>query len=92
MAAEGAVVTETVRHLHNPPMRSGSGGNGNETDLHGRLATLEAELKHLATKEDIRRIEALIARREASLQRWLIGVIGGAAVALTLALLRIFID
>ena len=84
-------MTETVRHLHNPPTRSGSGGNGNETNLHGRLSALEAELKHLATKEDIQRIEALIAQREASLQRWLIGVIGGAAVVLALALLRMFI-
>lgn len=66
------------------------GGNGNGTNLHGRLSALEAELKHLATKEDIRRVEALIAQREASLQRWLIGVIGGAAVTLAVALVRTF--
>ena len=85
-------MTEKVYHLPNPPSQSSSGGNGNGTNFHGRLSALEAELKHLVTKEDIRRIEALIAQREASLQRWLIGVIGGAAAALVLALVRTFVS
>lgn len=83
-------MTEKVHHLSNPPAQSGSSGNG--TNFRDRLSALEAELKHLATKEDIRRIEALIAQREASLQRWLIGVIGGAAIALVLALVRTFVS
>ncbi len=85
-------MTENIHHLPSPPAQSASGGNGGGSNLHGRLSALEAELKHLATKEDIRRIEALIAQREASLQRWLIGVITTAAVALGLTLVRVFIS
>ncbi len=51
---------------------------------------MEARLDYLATKEDIQRIEALIAQREASLQRWLIGVVISAAVGLAIALIKLF--
>ena len=51
---------------------------------------MEAHLQHLATKEDIRRIEGLIAQREASMLRWLIGILVVASVSLAVALIRTF--
>lgn len=80
-------MTDNVRPLPNPPVPSPSGGNGNGTGLHGihgRLSALEAEMKRLATKEDVQRIETLIARREASMLRWLVGP-ALTAIAATLA-------
>lgn len=46
---------------------SGQGGNGNVYSLHGRVSAIEADIKHLATKNDI-----------TSLKVWmLVGVLGG---------------
>ena len=94
-------MNDNVRNMHSgpPPPRTNpaSGGNGNGHNLHGRVSAIEAHLWHLATKDDIQRIEALIAKREASMQRWLIGILvavcGSLAVALTsivVALIRAF--
>lgn len=67
-------------------------GNGNGHDLHGRVSALEARLDYLATKEDIRRIEALIAQREAAMLRWLIGILSVAGISLAIALIRTFTE
>jgi len=55
------------------------------------VSAIEARMGHLATKEDVQRVEALIAQREASLQRWMIGLVSGAALAAILALIRTFV-
>ena len=68
----------------------GSGGNGNGQNLHGRLSAMEAHLPYLATKEDIRRVEGLISQREASMLRWLIGIIAVAGISLVVAIIRTF--
>ncbi len=73
-----------------PPQHASHGGGGNGHGLHGRVSAIEARLDYLATKEDIRRVEALITQREASMQRWLIGVVSGAALAVIVALIRTF--
>ena len=74
-----------------PPSAAPNGGGGNGRDLHGRVSALEAHLQHLATKEDIRRIETLIAQREAAMLRWLIGLVLTAGAALAIALVRVFV-
>lgn len=81
-------MTDDARFLPNPPTRSPSGGNGNGTGVHGRLSALEAGLKRLATKEDVRRIETLIARRKASMPRWPIGLASAAIAAFVATLAR----
>ncbi len=48
---------------------------------------MEARLRHFATKEDIRRIEGLISRREASMLPWVIGILGVAFLSMVVALL-----
>jgi len=48
----------------------------------------EAHLQHLATKEDIQRVEKLIAQRESILLRWLMGIISVAAISLVVTILR----
>ena len=42
-------------YMQGPPGRRASGGNGsgNGNDIHGRVSALEAQLQHLATKNDI---------------------------------------
>lgn len=70
-----------------PPAVAGS-GNGNRKGLGSRVAVLEAHLNYLATKEDIQRLETLMAQREAVLLRWLIGIIAVAAISLVVALIR----
>ena len=71
------------------PVTGNGGGNGH--DLHGRVSALEAHLQHLATKEDIQRVEGLIAQREASMLRWLIGILAVASISLAVVLIRMFI-
>lgn len=74
-----------------PPSAATDGGGGNGRDVHGRVSALEAHLQHLATKEDIQRIETLIAKREAAMLRWLIGLVLTAGAALAIALVRVFV-
>ena len=46
----------------------------------------------MATKADIEAVKTLIADRDAKQQRWLLGILAGAAIAVTIALLRTFMD
>ncbi|MCY4218029.1 MAG: hypothetical protein OXE41_04205 [Gammaproteobacteria bacterium] len=69
---------------------SGDGGNGNGKDISARVAVIESELKHLATKQDISDVKTLILERESSMQRWLIGILLTALVALIIAVVRTF--
>ena len=71
----------------NPPPRPNvtSGGNGNGGRLRAveeRLARIETELRHLATREDI---EAKFA----SQLRWLVGTLITLAIGLTVIVLRL---
>ena len=79
-----------VHQLQRPPAESSSGGGGNGHDVHARVSAIEARLDYLATKSDIERVEKLISQREASMQRWLIGIVSGAAVTIALAFIRTF--
>lgn len=83
--------TDNVVQLETAKSVSGR-GNGNGRDLHGRLSAVEAHLQHLATKEGIQRIETLIERKEATMLRWLIGVISLGVISIAVALIRTFIS
>ncbi len=75
-----------------PTQYGGSNGGGNGKQIHGRLVALETELKHLATKEDIKRVEKLISDRESIMLKWLIGIIATAVISLVVVLIRTFIS
>ena len=64
------------------------GGGGG--DIGGRVSALEARLDYLATKEDVSEIKTLIATREATMLRWLIGLVGVSAISLLTILVRAF--
>ena len=64
-------------------------------DLGARVTRLESQLEHVATKEDIARLEGSIkadaAERETRMVKWFIGsvvVVGGLASGLTALLMR----
>ncbi|MCY4303435.1 MAG: hypothetical protein OXC62_01405 [Aestuariivita sp.] len=86
-------MTSNVSKLSTPeqyPIQTPTGGNGNGKDTHARISVIEAELKHLATKEDIQEIKTLIASTESRTQRWLIGILLTALVTVSVALFRTF--
>lgn len=58
--------------------------------LDQRVAAIEATMQHLATKADIESIKVLIAQRESTMLRWLMGMVAGSGLAVTIALLRTF--
>ena len=72
-------------------------------DLEARVVRLESQMEHVATKEDIARLEGLIigsegsikadaAERETRMVKWFIGsvvVVGGFASGLTALLMRL---
>ena len=64
-------------------------------DLAARVTRLESQLEHVATKEDIARLEGSLkadaAERETRTVKWFIGsvvVVGGLASGLTALLMR----
>ena len=73
------------------------------SDLEARVVRLESQMEHVATKEDIARLEGLIngsegsikadaAERETRMVKWFVGsvvVVGGLASALTALLMRV---
>lgn len=73
------------------------GTNGNDSDrrlraIEERLIKIETrfdtELGHLATKEDISDLRALIERKDATHLRWLLGILATTAIALVITLVR----
>ncbi|MXW49589.1 MAG: hypothetical protein F4220_10305 [Gammaproteobacteria bacterium] len=70
---------------------------GLETRVAGvdaRLARVEAKMEFVATREDIanvgRELATLIANKETSMQRWLLGITSAALASVVIALLRTF--
>ncbi len=84
MSSEDA---KAVPSRHSDP---GSDGDGLST----RLARVEAKLEFVATREDIanmgRELATLIANKETSMQRWLLGLTSAALASVVIALLRTF--
>lgn len=75
-----------------PEGRPSSGGGGNGGAGHGeRLARIEAKMEHVATREDLAKIEVLIERKESTMLRWLLGILAVAGVSLVVALIRVFL-
>lgn len=76
-----------------PAGRPSSGGGGNGGSDHGeRLARIEAKMEHVATREDLKKVEVLIERKESTMLRWLLGIIAVAGVSLVVALIRVFLN
>ena len=59
--------------------------------LEQRVGAIEATLVHMATKADIESVKTLIAERETTMLRWLMGMVTASALAVTIALVRTFI-
>ena len=69
------------------PGRSGSGGGG----CGERLARIEAKLEHVATREDLAEVKALIERKGESLLRCLHGILSLAVIGVVAAMFRSFL-
>lgn len=70
---------------------SSPGGGSNGGSGHGeRLARIEAKMEHIATREDLAKVEVLIERKESTMLRWLLGILAVAGVSLIVALIRVF--
>ena len=69
--------------------RGGSSDDRRLKQIERRLATLAARTQHLATKEDVQRLESLINRWMLRLAMWAGGIFVSLAVALVLTLLRL---
>ena len=82
--------SEDPRVASNRQSNQGLGGDG----LSERLARVEAKMEFVATREDIARmgqdLATLIASKEASMQRWLLGITSAALASVVIALLRTF--
>ena len=59
--------------------------------LEQRMAALEMAMGYVATKADIESVKTLIAERETTMLRWLMGMVAASALAVTIALVRTFI-
>lgn len=76
-----------------PDSGSGRGGDGLEgrlRQLELQMARLETHLENIPTKQDLESIKTLIAEKEATTTRWMIGVIGVATITILAALIRTF--
>lgn len=72
-----------------PDPRTGGPGNGG-SNYGERLARIEAHLEHVAKREDVAEVKALIERKESTMLRWLVSILSVAAISLLVALLRTF--
>ena len=75
---------------------SGGGGDGTGTDarlsaVESRLAVVESELKHLATKQGLEELKTLIESKDSRLAWRLNGILAAVIVAVVIALIRTFI-
>ena len=69
------------------PAGPGNGGGG----YGERLARIEAKMERMATREDISELKALIERKEATMLRWLFGLVAVAGISLLATLVRAFL-
>ncbi|MCY3725013.1 MAG: hypothetical protein OXF95_00025 [Rhodobacteraceae bacterium] len=72
-------MTGTVHQLNpkTPTQYAGSnnGNGGNGKEIHGRLVAIETEMKHLATKTDMQKLETAIKSSETSMLKWFVGIV-----------------
>ncbi len=80
----------TQSHPEESPNRQSNGSGGGSSNHGERLVRIEAHLEHVAKREDVSEIKALIERKEPTMLRWLIGVTVIAAVSLLAAIFRSF--
>ena len=81
---------QAVEKQPEPQASEGSGGNGSGGDYGERLVRIETKLEYLATQTDIADLKALIANKETTQTRWLVGVVLAALGAVVTALIRTF--
>ena len=63
---------------------------GRLDDAHTRVAHIEGELRHYATKAELSETETRLGRMEPRLMRWMIGLmVGSAAVAASIVFIVI---
>lgn len=58
-----------------PISSPGSSGSGGGDDTGQRLARIEATMEHMATREDVADVKTLIESRNATMTRWLVGIL-----------------
>ena len=91
MSDEDRVVR--LRTQGEPP--DGGDRDGRLRGIEDRLTHIETkfdhELRHLATKEDVGEIKTLIARKEATHLRWLLGVLVTATISLITAAVSVLV-
>ena len=87
----------TSPHIHAVPepnaaasSSGGDGGNINERlrELEIQVAKIDTKIDALATREYVSEVKTLIERKEATMLRWLLGILATSAIALAIALIR----
>ena len=88
----------TSPHIHSVPEPNAAasssggddGGNINERlrELEIQVAKIDTKIDTLATREYVSDIKTLIERKEATMLRWLLGILATSAIALAIALIR----
>ena len=78
------------------PLPAGDGGDGGEIERRLRAVELDVReiktrLSHVATKEDLEKVKALIEKKDAANSKWFLGITIGAVVTVLAALVRTFI-
>lgn len=82
---------EKVVQLAPPTGTPSPAGPGNGGGYGERLARIEAKMEYMATREDVSEIKVLIERKESTMLRWLLGLVGVAVASLFTALVRTFL-
>ena len=72
------------------PIQRAGGGSGDDGNHGERLARIESKMDYMATREDVQEVKTLIERKEATMLRWLLGLLVVALVSLGVALVRTF--
>ena len=88
MNADSKVLPMTAAAPESQPHVAGNGGRGGGGDRGERIARLEATMEHLATREDLAKLEKRIADEFTKLFRWLCGFLIIGMLALVVAVLR----
>ena len=80
-----------------PISSPGGAGSGGSDDIGQRLARIEATIEHMATREDVADVKTLIERNNATMTRWLVGIlltalgiVASCVVAIIIALVKGF--